>query len=44
MTTILTTLEKKTVADTTTSETTFITVDSFKDLYGKKTGTKYFIL
>ena len=43
MTTIPTTVEQRTVADMTTTETTSIAGDLFEDLYGKTTGIQYFI-
>ena len=43
MTTIPTTVEQRTVAYMTTTETTSIAGDLFEDLYGKTTGIQYFI-
>ena len=43
MPTIPTTVEQRTVADMTTTETTSIVGDLFEDLYVKTTGIQYFI-
>ena len=43
MPTIPTTVEQRTVADMTTTETTSIVGDLFEDLYVKTTGIQFFI-